>query len=285
VATKLLSVSQLFLYPVKSLRGFSIDQTTLTATGFEYDRHWMIVNNKGHFITQRQFPQMVLIQTAIENGNLVLCKTGMQPLHIPLADTHLSTEAFETKIWRDTCRVIEEGQTASQWLTEAIGTPKPVKLVRMLRDTQRPQSNPELLGENTHTHFADAAPYLVCNLASLNKVNDALLYAGLPKVTIENFRPNIVIEGLDAFVEHSINELQHNEYRFKFCYACERCIIPTIDINTGKRNPAKQPFSLIAEINSMPENPRAPAFGENAILTVGHNQTIHTSDQLTAIEK
>jgi uncharacterized protein YcbX len=274
------TIKQLFLFPVKSLRGFTLDSAVLNSTGFTYDRHWMIVTDQGRFITQRQFPKMVLINTAIQGDYLELSKAGMESLLIPLEGKHLSTISFTANIWRDTCEVVDEGEEASQWLTEAIGTPKTIRLVRMLDNFNRPQSQPDLLGENTHTYFADAAPYLICNNKSLEAVNNALTYSGLKEVTIENFRPNIVLEGLEAFKEHEIAQIKHQDFTFKFCYPCERCIIPTIDINAGERHPLQQPFSLIAEINSMPDNNQAPAFGENAILKGGADKTLRVGDTL-----
>jgi uncharacterized protein YcbX len=276
-----IEVSQLFLYPVKSLRGIAINSSTLHQTGFLHDRYWMIVKPDGGFITQRQFPQMILIHTHLTDSSLILSKEGMKDLEIPLEYNQNNSEAFSARVWKDTCEVIDEGKESSIWLTEAIGTPKTVRLVRMKGNFQRPQDKPDLLGEKTHTFFADAAPYLVTNEASLEKINTSMRDHHFESVTIEHFRPNIVIKGPDAFQEHNINRLIHEKYAFEHCYPCQRCIIPTIDIETGIRHSQQQPFSLISELNAMPDNPKAPAFGENAILISGEGQAISVGDKLT----
>ncbi|MGH1487631.1 MAG: MOSC domain-containing protein [Cellvibrionaceae bacterium] len=273
-------ITQLFLFPVKSLRGIQVNAATLTNTGFMYDRYWMIVKPDGGFITQRQFPKMVLINTILTKDFLILSKDGIPDLFIPLQFQQKEPNSFTAKIWKDTCQVIDEGADASQWLSKAIGTPKPVRLVRMKRNTKRTQSKAHLLGDQTHTVFADAAPYLICNEASLHAVNNSLTKNGFDQVTMERFRPNIVIKGLAAFAEHNVKQLAHQHYQFKHCYPCQRCIIPTIDIETANRHPQQQPFTLISDLNAMPENPKAPAFGENAILEYGEDTILSVGDTL-----
>ncbi len=278
-----LTLTQLFIFPVKSLRGIPVTQATLTPLGLLWDRHWMIVKPDGGFITQRQLPKMVLIHTQLTETHLVLSKAGMPDLSITLCPSDSKRyETFQARVWKDNCDVIDEGEQASQWLTQALETPKTLRLVRMANHFIRPQSKPQLLGESTSTRFADAAPYLVCYQASLDAVNRSLENNQLAPVSIEHFRPNLVLEGTASFEERNINLLTHSNYRLQQCYPCQRCIVPTIDIHTGERNPQQQPFSLISELNSMPDNNKAPAFGENAILNLGENQIIRIGDVLTA---
>ena len=288
MAKMTVEISQLFLYPVKSLRGIHLHSATLMKTGFMHDRYWMLVKPDGGFISQRQYPEMVLIKTALTQDYLVLSKDGMADLLIPLQFQNTEADSFSATIWKDTCHVIDEGETASQWLSSAIGARKsvrPVRLVRMKPNTKRTQSKAQLLGDHTHTLFADAAPYLICNEASLQAVNHSLSNKGLGTVSMEHFRPNIVTKGLKAFTEHTVEQLSHQHCRFTHCYPCQRCIIPTIDIETGIRHPQQQPFTLISELNAMPENPKAPAFGENAILEYGEGKTLSVGDTLYSTSK
>lgn len=279
-----IAISELFLFPVKSLRGIAVKEAILNDTGFRWDRHWMIVKSNGGFITQRQFPKMVLIHTTIDNEKLTLSTSGMPDCSISLKAPN-NPLRFTAKIWKDYCEVIDEGEDVGQWLTKALGAPKPLRLVRMANGYQRPQSKPQLLGEKTTTHFADAAPYLICNQQSLNALNLLLKSKKIVPITMEHFRPNIVIDGIDAFKEHTTHHLEHQNYQLTHCYPCQRCIVPTINIETGTPHPQQQPFSLISDLNSMPDNSKAPAFGENAILTNGRNHVIRIGDQLNAINK
>lgn len=279
-----LTIEQLSIYPVKSLRGFSVDSAKLTETGLQYDRFWMIINDDNLFVTQRKFSEMVLIFTAIENGYLILSKPSapsLEPLKIAIDETP-SGASFSARVWKDTCDVLDEGETASEWLAKALPNAGHLRLVRMDPLSKRPQSKPELLGEDTHTYFSDAAPLLVTNTASLTALNEHLLKNDIDAVTMENFRPNIVISGLEAFEEHKVSALTHNDYTLQHCYPCQRCAVPTVNVETGVRHPRQEPFSLLAAINAMPDNAKAPAFGENAIIINGENQDITVGDTLTA---
>lgn len=276
-----IKISKLFLFPVKSLRGIAIDKAELTEMGFKWDRHWMIVKPDGGFITQRQLPQMVLIRTQITADALILSKDGMEDLIISLEPNRSDDpEIIDVKVWKDQCKAIDEGEAASQWITKAIGTPKALRIVRMAAGHKRPQSKADLLGETTHTLFADAAPILICNNASLNALNQSLKAHEINPVPMDNFRPNIVIDGVDAFEEHKLDGLFHEDYTLKHCYPCQRCAVPTIDIDTATRHPKQEPFSLLAALNSMPDNSKAPAFGENTIVQKGLGNTISVGDLL-----
>jgi uncharacterized protein YcbX len=280
-------VHQLFIYPVKSLRGIDVRDAELTATGFRWDRHWMITKSDGGFITQRQFSNMVLIQPKLTANTMILSKAGMNDLIIPfknMDEADLTETPSDAKIWKDHCKVVDEGAVAGAWITEAINAPKPLRLVRIARGHQRPQSRPELLGETTHTLFADAAPILVCNVNSLEALNTSLIKQQFDPVEMDNFRPNIVLSGLDAFDEHTVKSLCHEHYELTHCYPCQRCIIPTINVYTGIKNPQQEPFSLLAKLNAMPDNKKAPAFGENAIVTRGLGARVHVGDRLKHLQ-
>lgn len=281
-----IEINQLFIYPVKSLRGIAVKRAELTATGFKWDRHWMITKSDGGFITQRQFPKMVLIQPQLTADSVILSMTGMDDLIIPFKRNAeiVTTDAItDAKIWKDSCKVADEGEAASQWITKAINAPKALRLVRMASGHKRPQSKPELLGEMTHTLFSDAAPLLICNIDSLKALNASLVKHQFDPVEMDNFRPNIVLNGLNAFDEHKLKGLHNQHYELKHCYPCQRCIIPTINIYTGIKNSKQEPFSLLAELNAMPDNNKAPAFGENTIVTQGIGELVNVGDLLKCL--
>ena len=207
----------------------------------------MVINDKNNYVTQRQLPEMVLIHTRIEENQLVLFKPSapdLAPLRIIMDHTPNSTPLTAT-IWGDKCEVIDEGQQARDWLAEALGRynlNSSLRLVRM-SNKPRPQRKPEVLGKQTHTHFADVAPFLVANEDSLAMVNQQLLQHQLSPVTMENFRPNIVLQGITAFTEHRSTGFTHDDYQFKHCFPCKRCIIQQLIWIAPSLTLDKNPFT------------------------------------------
>jgi uncharacterized protein YcbX len=160
---------------------------------------------------------------------------------------------------------------------------------------RRPQSQPERFGVDCHTVFADAAPYLIANQASLDALNRELLEQGKKSVDIRRFRPNIVINGEpEAFAEHTLTTLQRDptqdapsDYRLSLIDHCQRCVITTIDPDKGARDDDMTVFKTLARINPMPQLPgteqrskAAPAFAVNALLAGGHDTIIQCGDAL-----
>src|SRR5687768_16838263 len=77
-------VQELNIYPVKSCRGIPLQSARIVASGLEWDRHWMIIDATGSFVTQRTHPQLARIQPTIEGESLVLRQEGFSPCHVPL---------------------------------------------------------------------------------------------------------------------------------------------------------------------------------------------------------
>jgi len=151
----------------------------------------------------------------------------------------------------------------------------------MAENEARPQSKPERFGINTTTLFADTAPYLICHQSSLEQLNKSLVNKGFDSALMEQFRPNIVIENspiaqLEPFEEHKIQQLTHDDYSLLMCDPCQRCIVPTINIDTAERHPQQEPYKTLVSMNPMPDNPKAAAFGQNAILDISNTEQTTT---------
>jgi hypothetical protein len=139
------------------------------------------------------------------------------------------------------------------------------------------------MGSETRIVFADAAPYLVASEASLEALNRELVARALRQVPMNRFRPNVVVRGLAAFQEHGVAMLSGSDYALRFRAPCERCVVTTINQDTAERDPQRQPFRTLVDINPMPGNPRGPAFAENATLETGNGAMIAVGDRLQAI--
>lgn len=258
-----LRIEELWIYPVKSLAGIRLQEAGLTPLGLAWDRHWMIVDSSGTFVTQRKLPQMALIRTALSATHLQL-SAGAQQLEIALA-VPASAETGTASVWGDVCAVLDEGDAAAAWLTTQLQSRSPLRLVRMAEHFRRPQSAPERFGAAT-TRFADAAPCLLTNQASLQALNAALQAQGLTPVDMRRFRPNIVVSGLSAFAEQHTPSLHHEDCTLLLCDPSSRCVITTIDPDTGVKDPAQEPFKTLTRLNPMPAKAHVPAFGMNTTV-------------------
>ncbi len=271
-------ITEINIYPVKSLAGISCASAMVTEKGFQYDRHWMLINPKGQFVTQRQMPQLALIKTQLESDSLRLSHVESGKELSIAFQISADAERREARVWQNQCQVLDEGDVVADWLTTVTQSPFPLRLVRMAEDFERNVDQSDKLGSNAvvKTDFADGFPYLITNEESLNKLNQHL---SLP-IPMNRFRPNIVVSGLEAFSEHKIKALNNSQVEFALQYPCERCIVTTIDQTTAVKHPEQEPLKTLRRLNPMPNTLNAAAFGENASLGRGEGKIISVGDRL-----
>lgn len=274
-------IEALWTYPVKSLAGISLPQALVTPLGLAYDRHWMLIDSKGNFVSQRTLPAMALIHTSLTATHLHL-HTGNDQFAIPL-QANATGARLSARVWQDTCEVSDEGDAVSRWLQQYLPSPQPLRLVRMAPGFRRPQSAGARFGEHTSTLFADAAPCLVANTASLAALNEELTRNTLTPVDMRRFRPNIVISGLPAFAEQTTASLQSDTGLLNLCDPSSRCVMTTVDPDTGHKDPAQEPFKTLARLNPMADRPKMPAFGMNTTLQAAADMVLRCGDWLTAV--
>jgi uncharacterized protein YcbX len=264
------SVTGLYVYPVKSMRGIARARATLAPSGFEWDRQWMIVNAGGVFLTQRTHPQLARIVPQVTADALVLNAPGLSALSVPL-DTAGARTAV--RIWDDGCVGIDQGSAAREWVSRAVG--EAVRLVRVSPDMGR-VANPKFAGTTpAPIGFPDGYPVLVCNEASLEDLNERLP----ERIPMERFRPNIVLRGLPAWAEDHIETLTLGPVELRLVKPCIRCTIPSIDQQSGERStdpaPALKQFRFSRAL-------RGVMFGENAVIVRGSGEAIERGAVATA---
>lgn len=235
----MLRVSQLFIYPIKSLGGTNVTSAKVTDRGFEYDRRWMLVDVNNRFLSQREFAQMALLKVSIRyNGLLVTHAISQKQITIPF--TPQSIHIGEFTIWDDTCMGQYVGDEFNKWFSDILNTH--CRLVYMPDDSQRivdPEAKYVL--EHRITSFSDAYPFLMIGQSSLDDLNSKL---EVP-VPINRFRPNIVFTGAEAYAEDTMAEFTIADIRFSGSKLCARCNVPTIDQDTGIT--AKEPTRTLAK--------------------------------------
>lgn len=280
-------ITQLNIYPVKSLRGIALEEAKLVETGLAHDREWMLVDSVGRFVTQRELPAMATISVFLDAETLRLEHPSREPLCVPLGTPETLDERLRhtVYVWKDRCEALDEGDEASRWLTDVLGELKgsQLRLVRFAPEHRREVEGDFLKpNEQSHTRFADGYPLLVVNTASLNALNKQLAEQGVEAVPMNRFRPNIVVEGEPAFAEVSWAELMTaGKGRLGLRKPCQRCKIITQDQHSGVAPAPKEPLRSLVLMGTQP-GWRGAFFGQNAIVLEGVGTTLRVGECLAA---
>ena len=217
-----LRLNSLYVYPVKSARGLSVMSAEVTERGLRNDRRWLVCDDEGSVLTQRQLPILARLQVSF-GKNLALTFFDSQ-IKMPLLPGEV--EYIKVEVWCDQCNAWSMGSKAKKWLSKVLGIDS--QLVYMPDETYRPVDHGLYSEANS---FADAYPFLIISLSSLNALNKRL---DAP-VSINRFRPNIVIEDCEEFAEDGWKVLRIGDVQFELVKACARCAVPGIDQTSGKR--------------------------------------------------
>lgn len=251
------TVSGLYIYPIKSCRGIALNESEVLATGLAQDRRWMVVNEKGTFVTQREQARLALIVPELTADGLLVRAADMPPLAV----RSLTTRQLTVTVWRDAVSAFDEGDEAAAWLSHFLGLS--VRLVRF-DDAHARLSNRDWTGEvAAYNRFSDGFPLLVIANASLAELNTRLPQP-LP---MHRFRPNVVLDGLPAYGEDEVHELRSDTLCVRLVKPCTRCKITTIDPVTGIAE-GTEPLSTLMKFRRNPAL-RGVIFGQNAIVVTG----------------
>jgi hypothetical protein len=282
----MIQVTDIYIYPVKSLKGVRLKEAETGLRGFKYDREWMITDSDYQFLTQREIEAMATITVNIAKDFLLLQSSKGNELKINLNAKR--GESVQVSVWRDTCNAYDEGEAASYWLTDELGywQGKTLRLVRFCSDRKRPVPAKYLHGREAESAFSDQFPYLITSWDSLKKLNEGLRENGKQEVTMARFRPNIVVSDIASIENKTSLDLtsQDGNYEFGLRKPCKRCKITTINQDTGEIIDFKEPLSTLTSLNFSSENYGA-FFGQNAILLSDQDCVISVGDLLQTSTK
>jgi uncharacterized protein YcbX len=267
-------IQALHLYPIKGCRGFAVDVATLAPTGLEVDgvgdREWVVVDDENEFLSQRELPRMALIETRLTASSLRIKAPGMLALDIPLAS---EGDVVPVRVWNDTVSAVTQDPLIDTWLSNYLE--RPARLMRFDPEHRR-LAAAKFTGKHEAPYkFADAFPLLVTTQASLADLNARLARRGHPAVTMQRFRPNVVLDGIEAFEEDYVDELRVGGSTLRFVKPCARCTVPGVDPATGLHDPTVS--DVLAEYRrSTNEQLPGVMFGANAIVVEGHDVVLRT---------
>jgi uncharacterized protein len=263
------TITGVFVYPVKSCRGIELQSAEVADTGFADDRHWMMVRLNGRFVTQRELPRMALIVPQLTVNSLKLAAPGMPMLEVP---REAGGEARPITVWKFDGRGIDCGDDAAQWCSQYLGTP--LRLVRFDATVPRVCSPEWTPGTRATTEFTDGFPILVISRASLAELNSRL-----PKpLPMERFRPNIVIDGVEAYDEDRIHELRAGPVTLRLVKPCARCSITTTDQQKGEVD-GVEPLRTLKQYRH-DKKLHGELFGQNAIVIDGVGESLRAGSPM-----
>ena len=251
-----LHIAELHCYPVKSCRGIALERAEVGTMGLRYDRQWMIVDEYGMFVAQREsdgrgisIALLCRLETAFAGAELELRAPDMPTLHIPL--NGIGEDAKIVRIWDTVCKAYDQGADVAAWLTQYLSRERPgnYRLVRMSEHEQRNSHK----GEG-RLAFADAYPFLVVSEASLADLNRRLA----EPLLMNRFRPNIVLRGCEPYAEDTIDRFVVGDVEFTGASLCVRCPITTTNQLTAVRG--KEPLRTLATYR---RTPKGVVFGRN----------------------
>ncbi|MDP0595578.1 MAG: MOSC N-terminal beta barrel domain-containing protein, partial [Candidatus Thioglobus sp.] len=232
----MVQITDLFIYPVKSLKGISLNTSETSLRGLKFDREWMITNSDYEFITQREIESMSTIEVSIDSGALTLSSKNNTNHTIPLDS--IKSELIKASVWGDICDAYDEGGDVALWLTSVLGQykGKSLRLVRYAKQGVRPVPSKYLEGMEAQSAFSDQFPYLVTSWESLDKLNKGLIKNGSQVAKMDRFRPNIVVKGIEDLEKKTSQNFlcQQSGYSFGLRKPCKRCKIITINQDDGK---------------------------------------------------
>ena len=260
------SIASLHVYPIKSCGGVDLNEALLIETGLEFDRAWMLVDPAGRFVTQRELPRMALAKPVLKTSEMVLRAPGMLALHVALDRVETPTRAT---VWNDEVAAYDMGDLCAQWFSDLLG--RPLRLVRFDPEQKR-LSEPRWTGAlDAENGFADAFPLLVTASASITELNRRLAANGEPAVTMARFRPNLVLDGLDAHGEDALDEIvfatDDGPVRLRLVKPCARCTIPDVDPVTAATGHAVS--DTLAGYRADARVGGQITFGMNAVIVEG----------------
>ena len=260
-------LNEIYIYPVKSLKGISVSSWPVVVTGLKYDRKWMLVDSNRQFLSQRRLPKMALITTALTEDALILSSPGMCELSLPLEPA--PREIINSTLWHDQVDTIAVSAEADAWFSQFLDME--CRLVFQPDTIIRPV-NPNFAKPEDQTALSDGFPFLLISENSLVALNQAMhLDLAMPR-----FRPNLVVSGCESYAEDFWRNITIGDIDFRLPKPCSRCSVPTINPETGETG--KEPLTTL---NRLRKWQNKVYFGQNAlhdnfgVLSVGDNVQIN----------
>nr|XP_046209566.1 molybdenum cofactor sulfurase-like isoform X2 [Oncorhynchus gorbuscha] len=247
------TLTNIYIYPIKSCAAFEVTDWPMGALGLLHDRGWMVVNGNGVCLNQKREPRLCLIhpQIYLPSNTLLLQASGMNTICVPLknhSEPPQSHRLCQNMVCGDRVETVDCGDEAASWLSEFLG--QPCRLIRQSPDFSRVmKKGHEKEISSTALSLVNEAQYLIVNRASVdllqrhitNRQESSDDHQPLDTQTlISRFRANLVISGKEPFEEDDWSHLIIGNTHFQVAGRCGRCQMIGVDQSTGAKT--KEPL-------------------------------------------
>ncbi|OEK06535.1 MOSC domain-containing protein [Roseivirga misakiensis] len=267
-----LKISDLWIYPIKSLAGIQLTKATVERRGLQYDRRWVLVDENGVFVNQRDYPEMNFLQPIINESSITIKYKQGEKESLTFSLSEPDTDPVKVTVWDDVCTGTPVDASADAWFSEFLG--KPVRLLYMHKDGIRPADPRYAISDADEVSYADGYPILMISEASLALLNSKTE----ENIPMNRFRANIIISGADAHQEDSLHKIEIDGVKLFGVKPCARCVMTTIDIDTGLKG--KEPLKTLSTYRKVGHK---ILFGENFIpasegsIEIGQEIIVHST--------
>lgn len=267
-----LKVTDLWIYPIKSIAGIQLTTAKVEKRGLQYDRRWVLADENGVFVNQRDYPEMTLLQPEINDDIMTIRHKTKEIEPVSFSMSEPDSVPVSVTVWDDTCKAKPIDKAVDEWFSKYIG--KNVRLLYMHENSVRPADQRYAIMSTDKVSFADGYPILIFSEESLAHLNSK----AEEQIPANRFRGNIVISGGEIHVEDRLRKITIDEVEMYGVKPCARCVMTTIDVDTAQKG--KEPLKSLSTYRKLGNK---ILFGENFIPS--NEGMIKVGDSLTVLEQ
>jgi uncharacterized protein YcbX len=290
-----MQISEINIYPIKSLKGISLESSPVEKRGLRFDRRWMLTDRDGMFFTQRETPKMATVDVRVNGNGLIASADGFEPVNIPHEPDR--GERQSVVVWQSDVDALAYRGIVSEWFSDVLE--RSCQLV-LMPDTSERHVSPQFDTGDDIVSFADGYPLLLIGEGSLAEVNERLHdrykdeeYGEKLPLPMNRFRPNLVVQGSDPFEEDRWAKIRIGEAIFRVAKPCARCVMTTVDQARGEFD-GKEPLKMIASFRQakdvfpnsyekLGQTANAVLFGEN-LIRENPGTSVRIGDEVEVLE-
>ncbi len=231
-------LASIHIYPMKAARAVDLDESVVEPWGLAGDRRWLLVDEDGRFVSQREEPSLARVVVTYGPGTTGVSVAGCPGRQI--AAPARGAQLLKVTVWGSTVLAAAAGPEGDAWFSAYLG--RRVRLVYLDDPTRRPV-DPEYGRDGDVVSFADGYPLLLTSTGSLDELGRWLTEDGGQPVPMTRFRPSVVVTGAPPWAEDRWRRIRIGAVEFRIVKPCGRCVVTTTDQITGERGP--QPLKML----------------------------------------